>query len=263
MKLSNDSHLCNQLRKQSCDHICAGSSEILHFLVLAGFIFHTVTVPDQFPIPCQSDILQALSGAQYLSTFDVLAGFTQLEFDDVSQPYTTMQTHHGLHQFMRIGYFNTCLAMSTSHHPQTDGQMEVMNQHLKTMIQCYVNADHNDWVDWLDILASAYNRASHLSTLTSPSALLMGFTPRTPLCLLQESAGLVTTDSPLADNCVSALHVQRDLAHDAIVHAMELQAYPYNKKQRVVLYKVGDKVLLNPHSLELVNVKGTGRKLMQ
>jgi hypothetical protein len=43
MKLSNDFHLHNQLCKQSCDRICAGSSEISRFLVLAGFIFHSIT----------------------------------------------------------------------------------------------------------------------------------------------------------------------------------------------------------------------------
>jgi hypothetical protein len=33
--------ICDQLCKWSCDCICAGSSEISHFLVLAGFIFHS------------------------------------------------------------------------------------------------------------------------------------------------------------------------------------------------------------------------------
>jgi hypothetical protein len=37
------------------------------------------TVPNEFPIPRQSEIIQALSGAQVLSSFDVLAGFTQVE----------------------------------------------------------------------------------------------------------------------------------------------------------------------------------------
>lgn len=51
------------------------------------------TVADQHPIPKQTDILQALSGAQYLSVFDALSGFMQLEFDEVSRPITAIQTH--------------------------------------------------------------------------------------------------------------------------------------------------------------------------
>jgi hypothetical protein len=42
------------------------------------------TVADQHPIPKQTDILQALSGAQYFSVFDALSGFTQMEFDEES-----------------------------------------------------------------------------------------------------------------------------------------------------------------------------------
>jgi hypothetical protein len=42
------------------------------------------TVADQHPIPKRTDILQALSGSQYLSIFDALSGFTQMEFDEES-----------------------------------------------------------------------------------------------------------------------------------------------------------------------------------
>ena len=40
------------------------------------------TIPDKFPIPHQTEIIQALSGSQVLSSFDALAGFTQLEMAD-------------------------------------------------------------------------------------------------------------------------------------------------------------------------------------
>ena len=39
---------------------------------------NSVTILDDFPIPQQSEILQALSGAQVLTTLDALAGFNQL-----------------------------------------------------------------------------------------------------------------------------------------------------------------------------------------
>jgi Reverse transcriptase (RNA-dependent DNA polymerase) len=76
------------VHQHSKDHLCIDWRKL-----------NAATVADQFPIPHQSDILQALSGTQYLSSFDALAGFTQLEFNKVSQPYTAMWTHQGLHQF--------------------------------------------------------------------------------------------------------------------------------------------------------------------
>jgi hypothetical protein len=65
-------------------------------------------VADQHPIPKQTDILQALSGAQYLSVFNVLSGFTQMEFDEESRPIMAIHTHRGLHHFkcMPFGWQN-------------------------------------------------------------------------------------------------------------------------------------------------------------
>jgi hypothetical protein len=48
--------------------------------------------------------LQALSGAQYLSVFDALLGFTQLEFNEESQPITAIQMHRGLHHFKQMPF---------------------------------------------------------------------------------------------------------------------------------------------------------------
>jgi hypothetical protein len=52
---------------------------------------NAVTIPDKFPIPRQSEILSALSGAQVLLSLDALAGFTQLEFEDEDVEKTGLQ----------------------------------------------------------------------------------------------------------------------------------------------------------------------------
>lgn len=54
---------------------------------------NAVTIPDEFPIPRQSEILSALSGAQVLSCLDALAGFTQLEFSPEEIEKTAFRTH--------------------------------------------------------------------------------------------------------------------------------------------------------------------------
>jgi hypothetical protein len=61
-------------------------------------------VPDEFPIPRQSEILQALSGAQVLSSFDALAGFTQLEMADDAKEKMAFRSHRGLWQFWRMPF---------------------------------------------------------------------------------------------------------------------------------------------------------------
>ncbi|QRV79982.1 Retrovirus-related Pol polyprotein from transposon [Ceratobasidium sp. AG-Ba] len=50
-------------------------------------------IPDQFPLPKQTDILHALEGAQYLSTLDALAGFTQLNIKEEDRLKTAFRCH--------------------------------------------------------------------------------------------------------------------------------------------------------------------------
>ena len=65
-------------------------------------------IPDEFPIPRQEDILQALEGSQWLSTLDALSGFTQLEIAPKDREKLAFRTHRGLFQFKRMpfGYRN-------------------------------------------------------------------------------------------------------------------------------------------------------------
>lgn len=65
---------------------------------------NAVTIPDEFPIPRQSDILALLSGAQVLSSLDVLSGFTQLELVDEDIEKTAFQMHFGLFQFKHLPF---------------------------------------------------------------------------------------------------------------------------------------------------------------
>ncbi|HXP51692.1 MAG TPA: reverse transcriptase domain-containing protein, partial [Bacteroidia bacterium] len=61
-------------------------------------------IPDEFPIPKQEDILQALTGSQWLSTLDALAGFTQVTIAKKDREKTGFRTHRGLHHFNRMPF---------------------------------------------------------------------------------------------------------------------------------------------------------------
>ena len=75
--------------------------------------------------------------------------------------------------------FSTQLALSTSKHLQTDGQTEVMNQHLETMLQAYVLDNQTDWANWLDVLQFAYNNSFQSAHKSRPAELLLGYKPTT------------------------------------------------------------------------------------
>ncbi|KAG8709416.1 hypothetical protein FRC08_018357 [Ceratobasidium sp. 394] len=65
---------------------------------------NAISIPDEFPLPKQTDILHALEGSQWLSTLDALAGFTQLEIKKEDLLKTAFQCHQGLFQFDRLPF---------------------------------------------------------------------------------------------------------------------------------------------------------------
>ena len=71
------------------------------------------------------------------------------------------------------------MALSSAHHPQTDGQTEILNAMIEQMLHAYVSSDKENWSSWLSVLAYSYNSSMHLSTKYSPNFLLMGYNPRT------------------------------------------------------------------------------------
>src|SRR6266478_3204611 len=74
-------------------------------------------------------------------------------------------------------------------------------------------------------------------------------------------------DRPLynhsAQEFVQELEVHHALAQDSLAKASTHQARAHDSHYHVEEFGVGDEVLINPHSLDLVDVKGTGWKLLQ
>jgi hypothetical protein len=159
--------------------------------------------------------------------------------------------------------FDSHLALSTSKHLQTDSQTEVLNQQRETMLRAYIQADQKDWAQWLDVLQLAYYNTPHSSHKTAPAELLMGYKPRTPLDSLSESGLAKAEGHPDLQLRLRKLQAHRDAAKDAIQRSLDKQAYYYDQGRCLLKLEVGDEVLLNPHSLELVDVKGKSCKLVQ
>src|SRR5258708_16225539 len=119
------------------------------------------------------------------------------------------------------------------------------------------------WEKWLP-LAFAYNSTPSSSTSYSPFFLLYRFEPHSPANYVHgdsRSIGQPLTNQS-AQEFIQELEVHCALARDSLAHALSRQAQAYNQK-RCPEYKVSDKVLMNPHSLCLVDIRVSGHKLLQ
>jgi hypothetical protein len=70
------------------------------------------------------------------------------------------------------------LHMSSSYHPQTDGQTKRVNQCMETYLRCFVHACATKWLHWLSLAEFWYNTSFHSAIQRSPFEVLYGFLPR-------------------------------------------------------------------------------------
>jgi hypothetical protein len=91
-----------------------------------------------------------------------------------------------LSHFWRTLWFNlgTKLLFSTTCHPQMDGQTEVVNRTLSTMLWAVLKMNLKLWEECLPHIEFAYNRSIHSTTKVSPFQVVYGFNPHAPIDLL-------------------------------------------------------------------------------
>ena len=72
--------------------------------------------------------------------------------------------------------------MSTTYHPQTDGQSERTIQTLEDMLRACVIDFGNDWETHFPLVKFAYNNSYHTSVKEAPFEALYGRKCRSPIC---------------------------------------------------------------------------------
>ncbi|KAE8243635.1 hypothetical protein A4X06_0g6178 [Tilletia controversa] len=131
------------------------------------------------------------------------------------------------------------LGMSTPYHPQTDGQVERLNETMCTMLRHYVSVRQTDWDSKLPIVSMAYNNRRHSSTSFSPYKLVFGQQPR--LFGLQEDT-TASTETPVHSAWVDDLRAARTEAGVVIEMSSARQKVWFDAHRDELVLKEGDYV---------------------
>ncbi|WVZ63718.1 hypothetical protein U9M48_013326 [Paspalum notatum var. saurae] len=136
----------------------------------------------------------------------------------------------------------TKLLFSTTCHPQTDGQTEVVNRTLSTMLRAVLKKNLKMWEECLPHVEFAYNRAVHSTTKVSPFQVVYGFNPRAPIDLLPlPTSERVHHDAKERADFILKLH---QTTKDNIAKMNERYRVAGNKGRKEIKLEPGDLVWL-------------------
>jgi hypothetical protein len=149
----------------------------------------------------------------------------------------------------------TKLLMSTSFHPQTDGQTERANRSVGQIFRTVVRHDQKDWIDRVDLTEFAINASISGTTKYAPFELNGGYMPS----MIREIRADEVIPKGIKAFATQALQNLAE-AHDAIIESRVFQTHSANARRREEpTISHGDLVFLSTKNLNLP--KGRASKL--
>ena len=137
------------------------------------------------------------------------------------------------------------MKLSTAYHPQTDGQMERINQELEQYLRVFIDYRQEQWPDWLGTAEFAYNNKIHIATKISPFKVSYGQDPR--MGFEERRKGKYKA----AEKFVERMKKIQEEAKAALEKAQEeMKKFANRRQEEGEEYKVGDLVLLSTKDLK-------------
>ncbi|KAH4195582.1 hypothetical protein HBH42_073960 [Parastagonospora nodorum] len=140
--------------------------------------------------------------------------------------------------------------LSTSYHPETDGQTERYNQSLETYLRQFVNFTQDDWASFLHIAEFQANDTVNVSIGMTPFMADLGYHPRSGIHPGEEATAELSkrlqSQQVRADELINAnADLVAHLKEQIRWAQQEQQAHANTSRHGGPAYKIGDRVWLS------------------
>ncbi|KAJ7961417.1 Retrotransposon protein, putative, Ty3-gypsy subclass [Quillaja saponaria] len=150
------------------------------------------------------------------------------------------------------------LNISSSYHPQTDGQTERFNGMLEEYLRHFASVNQRNWPKLLDTAQFCFNAQKSSATNRSPFEIVTGQQPLLPHTL----DGPYTGKSPKAHHFTKDWKQNIDIARAYLEKASKRMKKWADKGRRQLEFQVGDLVLVKLTKEKLKGLRGQDHKLI-
>ncbi|MBW0555958.1 hypothetical protein O181_095673 [Austropuccinia psidii MF-1] len=133
--------------------------------------------------------------------------------------------------------------LSTSYHPETDGQTESLNQILEQYLWTYVSYHQDDWNTWLPLSEFAYNNSDHSSTKHSPFFTVYGRDPHF-------DSVHITQDTPAGKLSTKIQSVQKYVKRELEVSINRFKRYSDKSRASPPVLSPGDMIWISSKNIK-------------
>ena len=125
-----------------------------------------------------------------------------------------------------IKILGTKKVLSTVYHPQTNSQIEQINQEVEAFLRHYVNYQQDNWTEWLSVVEFQYNNKKHMAIEHTPFKL--NFRRH-----LWKGNLIIRTELPKLNNFLKELQRSWNKARILMNIAKEAIKKQFNKKEEI------------------------------
>ena len=135
--------------------------------------------------------------------------------------------------------------LSIAYHPQTNRQMERINQELEQYLRVFINHKQEQWLDWLGMAEFAYNNKIHMATKILPFKTNYGQDPR--MEFERRRRGKYKAAGKFAER-IKRIQEEAKVALEKVQE--EIKKFANRRRREEEEYRVGDLVLLSTKDLK-------------